>query len=86
MGKLPKCAHQTGEFEELVEAIHTRMAVNGELDESSLIMNNHFGDIVGYSFTCHLCGKYWHYPAPNSRSLPKWLSALHYKTFKADER
>ena len=82
---MSKCKHQTGEFEEYVDAIHTRCVADGKLDNSSLIMNNHIGNITGYLFTCWGCKRQWQYRAPNQKSLPKWLAKLHYDAFAPDE-
>lgn len=80
-----KCKHQTGEFSEMAQVYHTRVAGNGILDPSSLFFNVHIGNIIGYSYRCWGCKKMWRYDAPNQRGLPKWLAKLHYNVFSPDD-
>lgn len=77
------CKHQKGEFFEYCDAEHSRLVEDGKFVEDSC--NNEYGNITGYLYKCWDCKKYWKYRAPNQKSLPKWLSKLHYSAFSSNK-
>lgn len=62
-----KCKHLNGQFNELMDAVHTRYVENGKIDS---IGYNDVGNITGYEFRCYDCKKDFRWLS--SLLAPKW--------------
>jgi len=68
-----RCLHSSGELKEFIETAHCRRIENFVLDSEGI---NAVGNILGYEFTCDLCGETFRF---TSRPRQKWLRAIYYQ-------
>lgn len=73
---MEKCKHQTGIFQEVIEAMHERRMEKGELDKDSF--NNDYGNLIGHSYRCSSCSKVWRW---KYKPQGKWLIELFEKAY-----
>lgn len=68
-----KCSHQTGAFQEVIEAYHNRTVKDGKLNLDSF--NNDYGNVIYNTYTCSLCHKRWSW-GWRGKPRTKWLKEL----------